>query len=38
MAIVNKLLHQPIAAMKDTEASGQMAQAVKQLFQLREVA
>jgi glutamyl-tRNA reductase len=38
MAIVNKLLHQPIATLKDLESNGQMAQAVKQLFQLREVA
>jgi glutamyl-tRNA reductase len=35
-AIVNKLLHQPIATMKDPETGGQLAQAVQQLFQLTE--
>jgi glutamyl-tRNA reductase len=33
-AIVNKLLHQPIARLKDPEAGGQLAQVVQQLFQL----
>jgi glutamyl-tRNA reductase len=35
-AIVNKLLHQPIATLKDPGAGGQIAQVVQQLFQLRE--
>ncbi|HEY3230325.1 MAG TPA: glutamyl-tRNA reductase [Roseiflexaceae bacterium] len=33
-AIINKLLHQPIATLKDPEAGSQLAQAVQQLFQL----
>jgi glutamyl-tRNA reductase len=33
-AIVNKLLHQPIATLKDPEAGGQLAHLVQQLFQL----
>jgi glutamyl-tRNA reductase len=33
-AIVNKLLHQPIASMKDPDAGGQLARVVQQLFQL----
>jgi glutamyl-tRNA reductase len=33
-AIVNKLLHQPIATLKDPEAGGRLAQLVQQLFQL----
>jgi glutamyl-tRNA reductase len=33
-AIVNKLLHQPIAALKEAGADAQMVQAVHQLFQL----
>jgi glutamyl-tRNA reductase len=35
-AIVNKLLHQPIATLKEPGASDQLAQAVQQLFQLNE--
>jgi glutamyl-tRNA reductase len=35
-AIINKLLHQPITAMKDPAAGGQSAQAVRTLFQLSE--
>jgi glutamyl-tRNA reductase len=34
-AIVNKLLHQPIARLKDPDAGGQLAQLVQQLFQLQ---
>ncbi len=34
-AIVNKLLHQPIARLKDPDAGGQLAQVVQQLFQLQ---
>jgi glutamyl-tRNA reductase len=34
-AIVNKLLHQPIARLKDPAAGGQLAQVVQQLFQLQ---
>lgn len=37
VAIVNKLLHQPITSMKDPQAGGQLAQAVQALFQLSEV-
>jgi len=33
-AIINKLLHQPIARLKDPSSGGQMAQAVQHLFQL----
>jgi glutamyl-tRNA reductase len=33
-AIVNKLLHQPIASMKDPDSGGQLARAVQQIFQL----
>jgi glutamyl-tRNA reductase len=33
-AIVNKLLHQPIARLKDPEAGGQLAQVIQHLFQL----
>jgi glutamyl-tRNA reductase len=36
-AIVNKLLHQPIARLKDPEAGGQLAQVVQQLFQLQSL-
>jgi glutamyl-tRNA reductase len=35
-AIVNKLLHQPIASMKDPDSGGQLARAVQQIFQLNE--
>jgi glutamyl-tRNA reductase len=35
-AIINKLLHQPIIAMKDPAAGDQSAQAVRTLFQLSE--
>ncbi len=35
-AIVNKLLHQPIATLKQPGLGGQLAQAVQQLFQLGE--
>jgi glutamyl-tRNA reductase len=35
-AIVNKLLHQPITTLKAPGSSGQLAQAVQQLFQLAE--
>jgi glutamyl-tRNA reductase len=34
-AIVNKLLHQPIARLKDPAAGGQFAEMVQQLFQLQ---
>ena len=34
-AIVNKLLHQPIARLKDPDTGGQLAQVVQQLFQLQ---
>jgi glutamyl-tRNA reductase len=33
-AIVNKLLHQPIAVLKNPESGVQMAEAVQTLFQL----
>ncbi|GAB4214431.1 MAG: glutamyl-tRNA reductase [Roseiflexaceae bacterium] len=33
-AIVNKLLHQPIATLKNPEGGGELAQAVQRLFQL----
>jgi glutamyl-tRNA reductase len=33
-AIVNKLLHQPIATLKDPQSGNQLAQALQQLFQL----
>jgi glutamyl-tRNA reductase len=36
-AIVNKLLHQPIATLKDPESGDQLAQALQQLFQLNSV-
>lgn len=36
VAIVNKLLHQPIATMKDPQAGGQLARAVQTLFRLSE--
>jgi glutamyl-tRNA reductase len=35
-AIVNKLLHQPIASMKNPDSGGQLARVVQQLFQLTE--
>lgn len=35
-AIINKLLHQPIAALKSAGSGQQLAQAVQQLFQLPE--
>jgi glutamyl-tRNA reductase len=35
-AIVNKLLHQPIASLKDPTTGSQLAQVVQQLFQLKE--
>jgi glutamyl-tRNA reductase len=35
-AIVNKLLHQPIATLKDPQSGSQLAQALQQLFQLNE--
>jgi glutamyl-tRNA reductase len=34
-AIVNKLLHQPIARLKDPDGGGQLAQVVQQLFKLQ---
>jgi glutamyl-tRNA reductase len=34
-AIVNKLLHQPIARLKDPDGGGQLAQVVQHLFQLQ---
>jgi glutamyl-tRNA reductase len=36
-AIVNKLLHQPIAALKDPTLGSQMAQSVQKLFQLESM-
>ncbi len=36
-AIVNKLLHQPIATLKDPQSGDQLAQALQQLFQLNSV-
>jgi glutamyl-tRNA reductase len=33
-AIINKLLHQPMRAIKDTAASPQLAHAAQQLFRL----
>jgi glutamyl-tRNA reductase len=36
-AIINKLLHQPIATLKAPGSGGQLAQAVQQLFQLSDV-
>ena len=35
-AIVNKLLHQPIASLKEAGTGSQLAQAVQQLFRLKE--
>jgi glutamyl-tRNA reductase len=36
-AIVNKLLHQPIATLKNPSSGSQLTQAVQQLFQLAEL-
>jgi glutamyl-tRNA reductase len=35
-AIVNKLLHQPIATLKDPNSGGQLAQAIRTLFHLSD--
>lgn len=35
-AIINKLLHEPIVALRDPEASGELLTAVRRLFNIDE--